>query len=139
MNGFRFSRLQEVEFRDLDALGHVNNAVYVSYLESARLAYQREVLGAEDFEDLGLVANVQVSFRAPALLGDTLEVGVRVPRVGTKSLHFEYEVRGPGDRLVAEVTSVHVAFDHELQRTVPVPEEWRRRIEEHEAGVLTTT
>jgi acyl-CoA thioester hydrolase len=139
VDGFRFRRLQTVEFRDVDGLGHVNNAVYVSYLESARLAYMQEVLEVEHLEDLGIVAEVTVSFRSPAFLGETLEVGVRVAETGGKSLRFEYEVRGPNGRLVAEARSVHVAFDYETRTSVAVPDEWRRRIETHEPRSLATT
>ena len=139
MEGFRFVRAQEVEFRDLDGLGHVNNAVYVSYLESAKLAYMREVIGAVELEDVGIVADVKMSFRSPAFLGETLAVGTRVARVGTKSMEFEFEFRGPDGRLVAEGSSVHVAFDYEARAAVPVPAEWRERIEAYEAPSLAST
>ena len=136
MEGFRYVRSQPVEFRDLDGLGHVNNAVYLSYLESAKVDYFRDVVGADRLEDLGIVADVQIAYRSPAFLGETLAVGVRVARVGTKSLRFEFEVRGPDGRLVAEAASAHVAFDYATRRPAPLPEEWRRAVEEYEAQAL---
>ncbi|MDQ3890621.1 MAG: acyl-CoA thioesterase [Actinomycetota bacterium] len=135
MDGFSFVRPQEVEFRDLDGLGHVNNAVYLSYLESAKVAYFRDVVGVQALEDLGIVADARISFRSPAFLGETLAIGVRVPDVGTKSMQFEFEIRGPDGRVVAEASSVHVAFDYRSRRAVAVPDAWRQRIEAHE-GVL---
>ena len=139
MEGFGFVRGQEVEFRDLDGLGHVNNAVYLHYLESAKVEYFREVVGVRELEELGIVADAKISFRSPAFLGETLAVGVRVPHVGTKSVHFEFEVRGPDGRLVAEASSVHVAFDYADRRPIAVPDEWRARIEAHEARTLAAT
>ena len=139
MEGFALTHRQTVEFRDLDGLGHVNNAVYLNYLENAKIHYFREVLGGAALEDLGIVANVSISFRSPAFLGETLEIGIRVPRVGTKSVEFEFEVRGPDGRLVAEGSSVHVAFDYDRREPAPVPDEWRRRIEAHEADALART
>jgi acyl-CoA thioester hydrolase len=136
VQGFAHTFSQDVAFRDLDGLGHVNNAVYLSYVESARLAYMQEVLGTLELEELGIVADVKISFRSPAALGETLEVGHRVSRVGETSLVFDFEVRGGDGRLVAEGSTVHVAFDYGVQRPVPVPEEWRRRIESHEARSL---
>ena len=138
MEGYRFVRAQEVEFRDLDGLGHVNNAVYLSYLENAKLGYMREVLGVGDLEDVGIVADVKIGFRSPAFLGETLAFGTRVSAVGTKSLTFDFEVRGPDGRLVAEGTSVHVAFDYVARQPVAVPDEWRRRIEGYEARSLAS-
>lgn len=138
VQGFAHTFSQDVAFRDLDGLGHVNNAVYLSYVESARLAYMQEVLGPLELEELGIVADVKISFRSPAALGETLEVGLRVRRVGETSLVFDFEVRGGDGRLVAEGSTVHVAFDYGVQRPVPVPEEWRRRIESHEARSLVS-
>ena len=125
VQGFAHTFSQDVAFRDLDGLGHVNNAVYLSYVESARLAYMQEVLGPLELEELGIVADVKISFRSPAALGET-------------SLVFDFEVRGGDGRLVAEGSTVHVAFDYGVQRPVPVPEEWRRRIESHEARSLVS-
>jgi len=134
VQGFNFVRRQEVVYRDLDRHGHVNNAVYSTWLETARLAYLQEVCAVDTGGELGIVvAELQITFRSPASLGELLEIGVRVPRVGTRSLVFEYELRGPEDRLVAEATTTHVAFADARARSVPVPVAWRRRIERHEA------
>jgi acyl-CoA thioester hydrolase len=138
VQGFAHTFSQDVAFRDLDGLGHVNNAVYLSYVESARLAYMQEVLGPLALEELGIVADVKISFRSPASLGETLEVGQRVSRVGETSLVFDFEIRGGDGRLVAEGSTVHVAFDYGMRRPVPVPDEWRSRIESYEARSLVS-
>lgn len=138
VQAFAHTFSQDVAFRDLDGLGHVNNAVYLSYVESARLAYLQEVLGPLELEELGIVADVKISFRSPAALGETLEVSHRVSRVGETSLVFDFEIRGGDGRLVAEGTTVHVAFDYGVRRPVPVPEEWRSRIESYEARSLVS-
>jgi acyl-CoA thioester hydrolase len=136
VDGYGVTRIQEVEFRDLDGLGHVNNAVYLSYLESAKVQYFREVVGAENLAQLGIVADAKIAYRSAAFFGERLEIGVRVPRVGTKSLQFEFEVRGPDGRLVAEASSVHVTFDYDRREPIEVPDDWRERIEAHEAERL---
>jgi acyl-CoA thioester hydrolase len=139
VDGYRLVRKQEIEFRDIDGLGHVNNAVYLNFLESAKVLYFREVVEATDLGQLGIVADVQIAFRSPSFFGETLDVGVRVSHVGTKSLQFEFELRGPDGRLVAEASSVHVTFDYETRTAIPVPEAWRSRIEAYEAESLATT
>ncbi len=139
VDGFGYVRTQEVEFRHLDGLGHVNNAVYLNYLESAKVDYFRDVVGVAALEELGIVADVKIAYRSPAFFGETLSVGLRVPRVGRKSIEFLFEVRGPEGRLLAEGSSVHVAFDYGTRRPVAVPDAWRRAIEAHEAEELAAT
>jgi acyl-CoA thioester hydrolase len=134
MPGFPYVHARDVEFRDIDGAGHVNNAVYLGYLETARIAYLREALGIESLDDLAvIVANVNVDFRSPAFFAERLEIGARVPHVGTKSFVMEHEVRAADGRLVVEATSVLVAFDYGTRAPVPVPEDWRRRILAYEA------
>jgi acyl-CoA thioester hydrolase len=139
MDGFRIVHAQLVEFRDLDGLGHVNNAVYLAYLENGKLAYFRDVVGAVDLQHLGIVADVKIAYRSPAFLGEELAVGIRVGRLGTKSIEFEFEIRGRDGRLVADGSSVHVTFDYDRREPIPVPDEWRRRIEAHEPELLAAT
>jgi acyl-CoA thioester hydrolase len=134
MEGYRYARAQDVAFRDLDGLGVVNNAVYLTYIETARLGYMVDVLGIRSLDEIGvIVAKVDIDFRSPARLLETLEVGARVPRIGTKSLEMEHEVRGADGRLVAHATTVLVSFDYERSTPVRVPDEWRERIETYEA------
>jgi acyl-CoA thioester hydrolase len=134
MEGFRFVHAQEVTFRDLDVFGHVNNAVYLTYIENARIGYMREVLGVESPEDLlVIVAKVSIDFRSRASLGEVLEIGARVPRIGTKSFDLDHEVRGPDARLVAVASTTLVTFDYRGDTTMPVPDLWRERIQNYEA------
>jgi acyl-CoA thioester hydrolase len=134
MEGFRFVYPQEVAFGDLDPFGHVNNAVYLTYLENARIGYMREVLAIESLEDLlVIVAKVNIDFRTRASLGEALEIGARVSRIGTKSFDLDHEVRGPDGRLVAAASTTLVTFDYRGDATMPVPDLWRERIEAFEA------
>jgi acyl-CoA thioester hydrolase len=119
-----FVHRETVRFRDLDAKGHVNNAVYLTYLESARIAFVADA-SAEEFEFI--VARIEIDFRAPLELGETVEIGVRAARFGTKSFDLEYELRA-GGRLVAEATSVCVGYDYESGETVPIPDAWREQV-----------
>jgi acyl-CoA thioester hydrolase len=134
MEGFRFVYPQEVAFGDLDAFGHVNNAMYLTYLENARIGYMREVLAIESLEELlVIVAKVNIDFRTRASLGEALEIGARVSRIGTKSFDLDHEVRGPDGRLVAAASTTLVMFDYHGDATMPVPDLWRERIEAFEA------
>jgi acyl-CoA thioester hydrolase len=121
-----FIHRERVRFRDLDALGHVNNAVFLTYMESARTAWAFEHGLMTGVGDLPLIlARVEVDFRAPVGLGEVVETTIRPSRVGTKSFELEYELRANG-RLVAEAKSVLVGYDYEEDRSIPIPDHWRK-------------
>ncbi len=133
MEGFRFSIRQEVSPRDLDGFGHVNNAVYLTYMENARVAYLREVLGVRRLEDVrNVMASVTVEFQAPASFGDRLEVGVRCEQVGTKSFALRYAVAREDGTPLATATSAQVMYDFDTARAIPVPSAWRRALEAYD-------
>ena len=124
MEGFDFVHRETVRFRDVDALGHVNNAVFLTYLEEARIAFLVP-LGAE--VSSMILARVEIDFRAPLRMGDEIEIGVRPANVGTKSFELEYEVRSR-DTVAAEAKTVLVSFDYENGRSVELPESWREAL-----------
>jgi acyl-CoA thioester hydrolase len=140
MDGYRHVYSQEVAFRDLDAFGHVNNAVYLTYIENARIGYVRDVLGIESLEGLLLiVASVKIDFRSRANLGEVIEIGSRTTRVGTKSFDLDHEIRSQDGRLVAEVSTTLVAFDYDADNTMPIPPDWKERIENYESRSAAAT
>jgi acyl-CoA thioester hydrolase len=133
MEGFRFVLSQPVVLRDLDGFGHVNNAVYMTYIENARVAYLWDVVDATSIDKIrNIIAGVTLEFRAPATYGETIEVGTRVDRIGTKSFAFRHEIRTSDGRLLAEASTTQVMYDYEREQTVPVPEDWRRLIDAYE-------
>ena len=123
-----FVHEERVRFRDLDPMGHVNNAVFLTYLEQARVAFFSEMGAATGLEDMNMiVARVEIDFKAPVRLGQEVEVSVRASRFGTKSFDLDYELRVEGD-LVAVAKSVQVAYDYKRREPVPVPAEWREKL-----------
>ena len=117
-----FVHRDQVRFRDCDAMGHVNNAVYSTYLEEARIG----VLGGlSNF----ILARVEIDFRAELRMGEEIEVRTRCSRIGTKSFDLEHVIAA-GDRIVAEAKSVLVAYDYGLAASVPVTDEIRLRLGE---------
>jgi acyl-CoA thioester hydrolase len=132
---YHFSHRLEVRFRDIDALGHVNNAVYLSYLEQARVLYFQHLGLRDDQEPLTLLARNEIDYLRPVLLGETLEVFLGVVRIGHKSLRFEYEVRANGE-LAARAASVLVWYDFGAAKSIPVPLAVRRQLEAFEGRSL---
>lgn len=130
LSGFRFRHPVEMRFRDLDALGHVNNAVFLTYMESARLAWWMQVSGRTDVSQLGMIlARAEIDYRSPAVYGDRLVVGVRCVSLRRSSFVLELRVEeGPSGRLVAEANKVLVHYDYAARRSVAIPAELRRLI-----------
>ena len=113
---------EHVRFRDCDAMGHVNNAVYSTYLEQARIG----ILG--DLDPF-ILARVEIDFRAELRSGEDVEVRSRCAHVGTKSFSLEHQIWS-GERLVADAKSVLVGYDYEAGTSVPLTANQRRRLTE---------
>lgn len=130
MERFPFVHRELARFSDLDPMGHVNNAVYMTWIENARIAFLRH-LGAFDEPDTQgmamILARAEIDFRAPLGFGAEVEIGVRTSRLGTKSFDLEYELR-TGERVVAEAKTVLVAYDYETNESREIPDEWRRQL-----------
>jgi len=123
-----------VRFRDTDGMGHVNNAVYLTYIEVARERYWREVFGLVDYRKVDIIlARVEIDFVSPAHAGETVVVGVRASALGRKSFDFEYEGWAKGDgRLVVTARSVQVMYDYEKGASKEPSADFRRKILEFE-------
>ena len=128
MEGFPFVHHERVRYRDLDAFGHVNNAVYLTYLEETRNAFLAHLGLVRGVADIRMIlARTEIDFRSPLRLGEEVEIGVRPGRLGNKSFDLEYELRA-GDRVVAAAKVVLVTYDYERSAPIPVPDEWKERM-----------
>ena len=117
-----------VRFSDIDALGHVNNAVYLTYMEIARVAFCRDVLGAASVADLDfVVARIEIDYRKPVRLGDDLTCAISVERIGDTAYTLRYTLAA-GDAVAASARSVQVFFDPGTLRPKPVPPGFAARV-----------
>lgn len=150
MIGFHFSSEVEAAFGDVDAMGHVNNVVYLKWLETARIEYWIRVTGqappasppltgrASRESGLGVVsgalidiilARTEIDYRSPVAYGETLDVFVRTSLIKWSSLVLDYAVVSQTDgRLVAEAKTVVVCYDYSLRAKKTVPEATRKGI-----------
>jgi acyl-CoA thioester hydrolase len=132
-----FTHHLEVRFRDCDAMGHVNNAVYLTYLEETRFAFWR-ASGLERNADDGLraadgalgviVARVEIDYRRAAKHGDKLRIHVGVAAIGRTSFTYEYEIVDAADTLIASARTVIVRYDYAAGRSVPLSEEIKQAL-----------
>jgi acyl-CoA thioester hydrolase len=137
MEGFPFVHRINVRFRDIDCRGHVNNAVFSSYIEDARLRWYAATgdpnePGPQTFAIDMVLARTEVDFRGEVRApDDTIAIGVRVSRIGTRSADLEYRLCTSDGRVVAAARSVLVGFDFERGVSAPIPERWMRRLQAH--------
>jgi acyl-CoA thioester hydrolase len=131
MTDFRFETELAVRYRDLDPLGHVNNAVYASYMEQARTRYLERILGTPPADVQAVIAHIEIDFRRSIEgVDDDVVVGVRTTDFGESSITMEYEVRA-NDAVSATGETVMVAVDRE-GTPVPVPGDTKAAIREFE-------
>jgi len=130
VEGFPFMHRETARFRDLDPMGHVNNAVFLTWIETARIEFLRR-LGTFERPDTAqmemILARVELDFRSAVEFGDDVDVAVRTGRLGTKSFDLEHVLR-VGERVVAQARTVLVAYDYDRNESKEIPDEWRRRL-----------
>jgi acyl-CoA thioester hydrolase len=128
----------DVRFGDIDAFGHVNNAVFLTFVEQARISYLVEALHIDGIQRLPLIlARIEMDFRAPIFYGEPLEVTTRVDWIGNTSFGVSHQVlAGPDAHVAAEAQTVLVTYDYATSRPVPVPDDWRRAFEAAERRPL---
>jgi acyl-CoA thioester hydrolase len=137
MAEFRFYCPIEVRYGDLDPQGHLNNAKYLTYIEQARIKYIQHIglWDGSSFQDIGIIlADVHLTFRSPIHFGQPVRVGVRVSRLGNKSLNMEYRLEDDSNgQELARGSTVSVAYNYHERKTIPLPENWRTAITDFES------
>ncbi len=136
MEGFRHVVPITVRFRDIDAMGHVNNAVFFTYMETARVDYMRTVvfdIKGRNLTQVGLIlAKISCQFKAPIYYGQLVEVGTRGVEMRNSSFIIEHRIEADG-QLAALAEGVVVHYDYQSAKSVRIPDEIRARVEAFEA------
>jgi acyl-CoA thioester hydrolase len=120
-----------VRFRDCDPMGHVNHAVYFTYMEQCRFAWWRHLGGGIGLPGAStIIVHAECDYRAPAHVHDELEVSLRLERLGQSSIALRYVlVNATTGEPVAEGRTVNVTVDKATGRSTPIPGETRARLE----------
>ncbi len=120
----------QVRFSDLDVLGHVNNTIYLSYFEMARVHYFKELLGEGwDWNKFGIVlAKNEVEYYKSVLLNHEPLITIFTEHIGSKSFTLGYELH-VNNELFAKGKSVQVCFDASIQQSILVPDQMRMQLE----------
>ncbi len=125
-----------VPFSDVDMMQHVNNVAYIRWCEAIRAEYFAQVMNAPINGERGMIqANIQFTYERELHYRETVAIGIKVARVGTKSWDFAYEIwsESASTRAAYGTTTV-VAYDFVNRTTIVVPLQWRDAIAQFEAG-----
>ena len=133
MNDVHYEHDIVVRAGDFDPMQHVNNSVYATYLEDARNHYFIDVLGKRLDELSTVLVHMNIDFQQPVEADDEVTVALRVGELGTSSIPMDYEVRTTSPTgetsVAAEAHTVQVLVDEDGSSAEPLPDSWRRRIE----------
>lgn len=137
---FPYEITLEVAFRDIDAMGHVNNAVFFAYFETVRIKYLGEIMEdsgllSTELLDLPLIlVEARCVYKSPALLTEKLKIGTGISRFGTKSFDMLYRVEGEDGRLIAFGKTIQVMYDYVSRSAFPIPEELKEYVADYQRG-----
>lgn len=120
-----------IRFSDIDARGHVNNAVYLTYFEVARFNYWREV-AKWNLKEIGIViGRSEINYLRPVTIDDKLICYVRVTRIGNSSfdmMHVLTKTTEKGQEICTTCKTVCISYDYSVNKSIPIPKEGRKHM-----------
>ncbi|HTV74988.1 MAG TPA: thioesterase family protein [Candidatus Acidoferrales bacterium] len=136
LEAFKLVTRFTIPFSDIDMLQHVNNLAYIRWCETVRTEYFARVMKADITSERGMIqANINFTYEKQLHYREPIAVGVRISRIGTKSLDFSYEIWSEAreHRAAHGITTV-VAYDFVNNRTIEISPAWRAAIASFEEG-----
>ena len=131
----RFTIKQTVRFRDLDAMGHVNNATFFTYMEEARVKFFGHLFNSNSPEGFPFIlASVSCNFSKPILLEDNaLAIDLWISHIGRKSFTFKHEIYRPENPawVFATGESIQVYYDHTNDKSIEIPADFKTKTEKY--------
>lgn len=137
MEKFKHKIPIQIRFKDVDMMGHVNNANHFTYLELARVKYFDTVSGEKtNWTKTGIIlAKTIIDYKLPILLTDQLFVYTKCSRIGNKSFDLIYKIikeETGKEILLADASTVLVCYDYGKGQSILMPDEWKKKIQEFE-------
>ena len=132
---FRFKMKLDIRWSDMDEMRHVNNAVYLTYFEQARVYYFHESC-EWDWNSIGaILANAHVNYLRPVVFPNPTFVYVRTSKLGTKSFEVQYMITSFVNGVEELTTTGHttmVMFDYKTNASVVMPDHLKERLKDYE-------
>ncbi len=135
MNPFRHKTPIQIRFKDVDRLGHVNNANHITYFELARVEYFNALMGElkMDWENESLIlAKIEMEYKQPILLDDRIVVYTWISRLGSKSFDMSCSIvreeKNGAETEMAKGLAIIVCFNYKLNQSILIPESWKEKM-----------
>ncbi len=131
-SAFKAWRTLTTRWSDNDAYGHVNNAIFYQWFDSAVNAWliEQGMLDIIRGDPIALVVETRCRYFAPLAYPQDVEVGLAVAKLGRSSIHYRIGVFGAGEeRVAAQGEFVHVVVDRMSRRPIEIPDAWREKLE----------
>ena len=136
LHDFHYKTPIPVRFADIDAFGHVNNAVYLTYFEIARSSYWNEVVHW-DWDKMGIIiGRAEINYLKPISLNDQVFAYVRTSRIGKSSFDLDYALvimHNGAEEICTTGSTVCISFDYLLNISATIPDAHRAKMKEFEA------
>jgi len=124
----------DVRFRDIDSMGHVNNAVFFTYFEEGRKAFLHTLFNIIEPQDYNFIlAHISCDFLRPVKLDDSIMLQLWVGEIGEKRFNIKYSLVNSSDESIiyAKGKSVQVFFDYQKNRTAPISKYFMEKISDY--------
>ncbi|RZL46088.1 MAG: acyl-CoA thioesterase [Pedobacter sp.] len=130
-DSFKYKTNIEMRFADLDMMGHVNNAIYFTYMEIGRTKYWKHAINW-DWKTTGVViGQASIDYIAPIFLGDKVSMYVRTSRIGNTSFDLEYLIvkdENGKEVICSRGKTICVAYDYSTKKPSAIPEKEREKM-----------
>lgn len=124
ISDYKYKTPIPIRFSDIDAVGHVNNAIYLTYFEIARLNYWKEIINWNLRENGVIVGRSEVNYLKPITLDDEIICYVRTTRIGNSSfdmMHLLVRITPNGEEICTTGKTVCISYDYSLNKSVSIP------------------
>jgi acyl-CoA thioester hydrolase len=124
ISDYKYKTHIPIRFSDIDAVGHVNNAIYLTYFEIARLNYWKEIINWNLRENGVIVGRSEVNYLRPITLDDEIVCYVRTTRIGNSSfdmMHLLVRITPNGEEICTTGKTVCISYDYSLNKSVSIP------------------
>lgn len=143
LSDYKYKTPIAIRFSDIDAVGHVNNAVYLTYFEVARMNYWREVIHWDLLKNGVIVGRSEVNYLKPITLDDEIVCYVRTTRIGNSSfdvMHILVKITANGEEICTTGKTVCISYDYAANKSIPIPSTERQKmIVYDEPGLILNT
>jgi acyl-CoA thioester hydrolase len=140
---YKYKTVIPIRFSDMDAFGHVNNAVYLTYFEIARSNYWKEIIHWNWGENGIILGRSEINYLKPITLHDEIACYVRTTRIGNSSfdvMHVLVKITPEGEEICTTGKTVCICYDYNANKSVSIPyAERHRMIDYDEPGLILNT